>query len=131
MPQSRFFVPPPWLLVSPTGVVHHVRDVPALLALADGDEELERKDVQKLVGLLDVKGFRLAATFEKKHRATSPPTSNRAKTSVDRSGCQRPCSSILQPNILFKTRPETVNGKTMKASAKKQFAKVRDKDHEA
>jgi hypothetical protein len=48
---SAFMQPPPWVLVSPSGVIHHVRNEQALKRLAESDTSLY-SDLRKLVGLL-------------------------------------------------------------------------------
>mmetsp|Transcript_7846 Transcript_7846/g.11969 ORF Transcript_7846/g.11969 Transcript_7846/m.11969 type:complete len:318 (-) Transcript_7846:529-1482(-) len=47
---SPLLVPPPWTLVAPSGVLHHVRDEDALRLLAVGDPGF-LNDLRKLVGL--------------------------------------------------------------------------------
>ena len=47
---SPLAVPAPWNLVSPSGVIHAVRDESSLRTLANSDEGLHQ-DLRKLVGL--------------------------------------------------------------------------------
>ena len=48
--RPSWYVPPPWYLCSPSGVLHFVADVSALNKLS-GDEGLHTPDMHNLVGM--------------------------------------------------------------------------------